>query len=174
MYRLLALFLLLVIAGLQYKLWHGEGSWTSEQALKQQVEEQKIENARLRQRNAALVAEVEDLKNGEAAVEERARSEMGMVKPGETFYRVVEPGDPNANVAPEDVPEDAGSPASGSQSTGTQSSGTHTATTTAASSAAASPPAAAASSAASPGAKPAHAHAHGKPAAEAASQASKR
>lgn len=122
MYRLLALFLLIVIAGLQYRLWHGEGSWTSEQALKRQVEEQKIENARLKQRNAALVAEVEDLKNGEAAVEERARSELGMVKPGETFYRVVEPADPSANVAPEDVPEDAASPASGSQSSGTQSS----------------------------------------------------
>ncbi|HEY2347086.1 MAG TPA: cell division protein FtsB [Xanthomonadaceae bacterium] len=124
MYRLLALILLVVIVGLQYKLWQGEGSWTSEQSLKQQVEEQRIENARLKQRNAALVAEVEDLKSGEAAVEERARSEMGMVKPGETFYRVVEQADPNANVAPEDVPEDAASPASGSQSSNTQSSGT--------------------------------------------------
>ena len=45
----------------------------------------------LKQRNAALAAEVEDLKSGEAAVEDRARSELGMIKPGETFYRVVEP-----------------------------------------------------------------------------------
>ncbi|HTA66564.1 MAG TPA: cell division protein FtsB [Xanthomonadaceae bacterium] len=112
MYRLLALLLLVLIVLLQYKLWQGEGSWTSEQVLKEQVEEQRIENARLQQRNAALVAEVEDLKNGEAAIEERARSEMGMVKPGETFYRVVEPADPSANVRPEDVPEDAASPAS--------------------------------------------------------------
>lgn len=112
MYKLLALLLLVLIAALQYRLWHGEGSWTSEQALVQQVAEQKAENAKLRQRNAALIAEVEDLKHGEAAVEERARSEMGMIKPGETFYRVVEPASAGADVAPEDIPEDAGSPAS--------------------------------------------------------------
>lgn len=112
MYRLLALLLIVLTAWLQYRLWHGEGSWTSEQALVQQVEEQRAENARLRQRNAALIAEVEDLKHGEAAVEERARSEMGMVKPGETFYRVVEPASAGADVPPEDIPEDAGSPAS--------------------------------------------------------------
>jgi cell division protein FtsB len=59
--------------------------------LRQQVEQQAHENEGLKQRNAALAAEVEDLKSGEAAVEERARSELGMIKPGETFYRVVEP-----------------------------------------------------------------------------------
>ena len=48
------------------------------------------ENLRLQQRNEALAAEVEDLKSGGAAVEERARSELGMIKPGETFYRVVD------------------------------------------------------------------------------------
>ena len=47
----------------------------------------------LQYRNDALAAEVEDLKSGEAAVEERARNELGMIKPGETFYRVVEPRD---------------------------------------------------------------------------------
>jgi cell division protein FtsB len=112
MYRLLALIVLILIVALQYMLWRGAGGWTQEQALKQQVEEQRSENARLKQRNAALEAEVEDLKAGQAAVEERARSEMGMVKPGETFYRVVEPADPKTNVRPEDVPEDAASPAS--------------------------------------------------------------
>ncbi len=116
MYRLLALLLLVLIAALQYKLWYGEGSWTSEQALQQQVDDQRAENAKLKLRNAALTAEVEDLKHGQAAVEERARSELGMVKPGETFYRVVEPVDPNANPAPEDVPEDAGSPAASAAS----------------------------------------------------------
>lgn len=112
MYRLLALILLVLIAALQYKLWQGEGSWTSEQALQRQVDDQRTQNAKLKLRNAALAAEVEDLKHGQAAVEERARSELGMVKPGETFYRVVEPADPNANPAPEDVPEDAASNAS--------------------------------------------------------------
>jgi len=111
MYRVLALILLVLVIALQYKLWRGEGGWTEEQALVRQVEEQRSENARLKQRNAALEAEVEDLKAGQAAVEERARSELGMVKPGETFYRVVEPQDPKSNVRPEDVPEDAGSPA---------------------------------------------------------------
>jgi len=91
MYRLLALLLLVLIVWLQYKLWQGEGSWTAEQELKVQVEEQRAENAKLKERNAALAAEVEDLKTGETAVEERARSELGLLKPGETFYQVVEP-----------------------------------------------------------------------------------
>ena len=107
MFRLLALILLVLLVLLQIKLWGGEGSWTAEQELKVQVEEQRAENARLKERNAALSAEVEDLKSGATAVEERARTELGMVKPGETFYRVVEPADPNGNVRPEDVPEDA-------------------------------------------------------------------
>ena len=107
MYRLLALLLLVLIVWLQYKLWQGEGSWTAEQELKAQVEEQRSANAKLKERNAALEAEVADLKTGETAVEERARSELGMVKPGETFYRVVEPADPKTDVRPEDVPEDA-------------------------------------------------------------------
>ena len=58
--------------------------------LQQQVQKQTRDNAGLKQRNDALAAEVEDLKSGEAAIEERARSELGMIKPGETFYRVVE------------------------------------------------------------------------------------
>ncbi len=111
MYRLLALILLVLLVALQMKLWNGEGSWTAEQELKVQVEEQQAENAKLKERNAALAAEVEDLKSGQTAVEERARAELGMVKPGETFYRVVEPADPKTNVRPEDVPEDAASAA---------------------------------------------------------------
>ena len=83
--------LALLLLGLQAKLWWGDGGWREAQALRRTVAEQKAENARLQQRNDALAAEVEDLKSGEAAVEERARSELGMVKPGETFYRVVEP-----------------------------------------------------------------------------------
>ena len=51
---------------------------------------QQAENARLEQRNQALAADVAELKSGEAAVEDRARAELGMIKPGETFYRVVE------------------------------------------------------------------------------------
>ena len=83
--------LLLILFALQSKLWFGEGGWRQAKSLQQTVSEQRAENARLQQRNDALSAEVEDLKSGEMAVEERARSELGMIKPGESFYRVVEP-----------------------------------------------------------------------------------
>jgi|SRR6476661_3427592 len=90
---ILALIVLLsvLLAWLQYKLWFGQGGAGQVQALSTQVEHQARDNMGLRQRNGEVAAEVEDLKSGEAAVEERARSELGMIKPGETFYRVVEP-----------------------------------------------------------------------------------
>jgi len=91
--------LALLLAALQAKLWLGDGGLPDARALRQNVEQQRAENKKLQERNDALSAEVEDLKSGEAAVEERARSELGMVKPGETFYRVVEPHS-NASVAP--------------------------------------------------------------------------
>jgi cell division protein FtsB len=92
--RLVLVALVALLAFLQYRLWLGEGGRRSVAALRQQVEQQARENEGLKLRNAALAAEVEDLKSGEAAVEERARSELGMIKPGETFYRVVEPQTP--------------------------------------------------------------------------------
>ena len=88
--RVLLLLLVLLLASLQYKLWLGSGGQREVEALRAQVVKQEAENLGLRQRNEALKAEVEDLKSGEAAVEERARSELGMIKPGEVFYRVVE------------------------------------------------------------------------------------
>lgn len=88
--RVLLVLLVALLAFLQVRLWTGEGGRRSVAVLSQGVQAQARENAGLRQRNAALAAEVEDLKSGEAAVEERARSELGMIKPGETFYRVVE------------------------------------------------------------------------------------
>lgn len=95
--RLLLVLLVALFAFLQYRLWLGEGGRRSVAALREQVEQQERENGGLQQRNDALAAEVEDLKSGEAAVEERARSELGMIRPGETFYRVVEPqGAPGA------------------------------------------------------------------------------
>ena len=94
------LILLLALLGwLQYRLWFGSGGQREVEALQQQVRQQARDNTGLKQRNEALAAEVEDLKSGEAAVEERARSELGMIKPGETFYRVVEP-------QPQPVPPD--------------------------------------------------------------------
>ncbi len=84
------LILLLLCAVLVMQFWSGDGGFLQTKALDQQVSDQNDENARLQQRNDALAAEVEDLKSGEVAVEERARAELGMVKPDETFYRVIE------------------------------------------------------------------------------------
>jgi cell division protein FtsB len=107
--RVRPLFLLLVLlavllAFLQYKLWLGSGGQREGAALRAQVARQEAENLRLQQRNEALKAEVEDLKSGEAAVEERARSELGMVKPGETFYRVIEDGNASPAAPKADPP----------------------------------------------------------------------
>lgn len=100
---MLLVILVAMLAFLQYRLWTGEGGRGSVAALEDSVAQQARENEGLQQRNDALQAEVEDLKSGEAAVEERARSELGMIKPGETFYRVVEPAPP---ARPEPVPAD--------------------------------------------------------------------
>jgi cell division protein FtsB len=90
-FGILLVVLLALLGWLQYRLWFGNGGQREVAALQAQVQRQARDNAGLKQRNDALAAEVEDLKSGEAAVEERARSELGMIKPGETFYRVVEP-----------------------------------------------------------------------------------
>lgn len=106
----LLLMLVLLLGWLQYKFWFGSGSSSDVVALESQVIVQKRENAGLQERNDALAAEVEDLKSGEAAVEERARSELGMIKPGEKFYRVVE-GAPAPTPVPAAPSSDAEAPA---------------------------------------------------------------
>jgi cell division protein FtsB len=88
--RLIGLLLLVLLLWLQYRLWLGEAGWPAAHGLQERVQAQRDENRGLAQRNAELAAEVDNLKSGEAAVEERARSELGMIRPGETFYRVVE------------------------------------------------------------------------------------
>jgi cell division protein FtsB len=109
--------LLLVLAGLlawlQYRFWLGPGNSGEVLVLESQVEHQKRDNEGLRQRNAALAAEVKDLKDGEAAIEERARSELGMIKPGETFYRVVEDAPEPAAPAVDGTPAQVPAPPSG-------------------------------------------------------------
>ncbi len=93
--------LALLLACLQYTLWLGNGGQREVAALRAQVATQQArEPAACTNATTRLPAEVEDLKSGEAAVEERARSELGMVKPGETFYRVIEGGNPQP-AAPE-------------------------------------------------------------------------
>ena len=88
--RKLILFLILLLVYLQYRLWLGDGGLLELWNVHQEVEAQREENARLRERNEALNAQVLDLKQGQDAIEERAREDMGMVKQGETFYQIVE------------------------------------------------------------------------------------
>ena len=102
--RIVLLLLLVLLAWLQYRLWFGNGGQREVGTLQRQVQQQARDNAGLQQRNDALAAEVEDLKSGEAAVEERARNELGMIKPGETFYRVVEP-EASPTPPPADAPQ---------------------------------------------------------------------
>jgi cell division protein FtsB len=74
---------------LQYRLWLSGDGLRELTRLDEAVEQQKVENAELEERNEQLMAEVADLKSGMAAIEERARSELGMIGRNETFYQVV-------------------------------------------------------------------------------------
>lgn len=82
--------LIIILALLQFKLWFGNGSLSEVWRLHQAIQVQDKENDSLRERNQALSAEVKDLKQGLDAVEERARSELGMIKKDEVFYQVIE------------------------------------------------------------------------------------
>jgi len=77
---------------LQYPLWFGSANVTGVMRLQHEVAEQKLQNKGLTERNQALEADVQNLKSGMDAIEERARLELGMIRPGETFFQVVEPG----------------------------------------------------------------------------------
>jgi cell division protein FtsB len=89
--RTLLVILIVLLLALQYKMWFGEGGYRDVQRLAQRVEEQAQENEVLARRNRELQAEVEDLRQGLEAIEERARSELGMIKEDEEFYQVVPP-----------------------------------------------------------------------------------
>ena len=86
----LFLILLLLLAGLQYRLWVGNGSLAQVTDLTQQIADQRAENEILLERNRVLDAEVLELKKGMETVEERARHELGMIKEGETLYQLAE------------------------------------------------------------------------------------
>ncbi len=86
----LFLVLLLLLAGLQYRLWVGNGSLAQVTDLTQQIADQRAENVILLERNRVLDAEVLDLKKGMETVEERARHELGMIKEGETLYQLAQ------------------------------------------------------------------------------------
>jgi cell division protein FtsB len=89
--RILIAVLVVLLILLQYRLWVGEGSLAEVHTLRQEIEAQKAELERLRQRNLALQAEVNDLKQGLDAIEERARSELGMIREGEIFLQIIAP-----------------------------------------------------------------------------------
>ncbi|RKZ99205.1 MAG: cell division protein FtsB [Gammaproteobacteria bacterium] len=86
---IIAILLILLIV-LQYDLWVGEGSIVEVRKLESAIELQIKENQILTERNDALKAEVLDLKHGLGAIEERARTELGMIKNDETFFHVIE------------------------------------------------------------------------------------
>lgn len=107
--KALTLIFVILIALLQYPLWLGKGSWLRVWNVNQQIEEQEEKNKVQKLRNETLRAEVRDLKQGNAAIEERARSELGMIKQDEVFYQVIDqalPAKP-ANLLPELTPEPA-------------------------------------------------------------------
>jgi cell division protein FtsB len=89
--KYLAAVLLVLLVLLQYRLWFGDAGVREVNRLQAEIEHQKAENEVLRDRNRTLSAEVQDLKKGTTAIEERARTDLGMVGQRETFYQVVQP-----------------------------------------------------------------------------------
>ena len=92
--RVLTLTLAALIVLIQYPLWLGKGSWLRVWEVDQQIHTQGDTNRRLQARNSALEAEVRDLKVGQEAIEERARSELGMIRQDEIFFQVLEAAPP--------------------------------------------------------------------------------
>jgi cell division protein FtsB len=89
--KILAAILGALIVLIQYPLWIGKGGWLREWQLETEVTNQKNRNTGFEARNAALAAEVRDLKQGSEAIEERARRELGMLRGDEIFFQYVDP-----------------------------------------------------------------------------------
>ncbi|MFA7240439.1 MAG: cell division protein FtsB [Sulfuricellaceae bacterium] len=94
--RWLTLLLVALILALQYPLWLGKGSWLRVWEVDRELAKQKQISQKLSARNASMDADVRDLKQGYEAIEERARSELGMVKRDEIFFQVLEGKRPGA------------------------------------------------------------------------------
>jgi len=94
--RTLAVIFVLLVVALQYPMWLGRGGWLRVRELDRQVEAQARVNEELKARNAALDADVRDLKQGFEAIEERARSELGMIRRDEVFFQLAVPASPAA------------------------------------------------------------------------------
>ncbi|MCP3428283.1 cell division protein FtsB [Opacimonas viscosa] len=87
--QFIVLILVVLFGALQYRLWFGKHSIPDYWQLKAEVQQRVEQNAKLIQRNSLLEADINDLKIGIDAVEERARNELGLIKEGETFFRIV-------------------------------------------------------------------------------------
>lgn len=94
--KYISFLLIILLALLQYRLWLGNGSLTEVHHLETARQSRIEENRKLHERNQSLAAEVYNLKHGQEAIEERARSGMGMIKEGETFYQVIHQKAPDA------------------------------------------------------------------------------
>lgn len=94
--RPLTVILLFLLLLLQYPLWLGKGSWMKVWQLNRELEAQTQVNQKTQERNAVLDAEVRDLKEGTEAIEESARTDLGMVRKGETFYQYLDTAPPPA------------------------------------------------------------------------------
>ena len=95
--KFLTVIMVFLLLLLQYRLWTGNGSLVEVNLLKDEIEKIENENENLKERNLSLTAEVFDLKQGHEAIEEIARSEMGMIKDGETFYQIIDNADQQSN-----------------------------------------------------------------------------
>lgn len=87
--RIITVILIVFLVLLQHRLWFGKNSVSDYFVLKENVVRQLAQNEKLYQRNKLIFADIDDLKNGLQAVEERARNELGMIKDNETFFRVI-------------------------------------------------------------------------------------
>ena len=99
--------LMVLLAGLQFRLWVGEGSLAHQFELDTQIDEQRDENQRLKRRNEKVAQEVESLKTNLESIEEKARTDLGMIKEGEIFYLVIDKNDAvlNSKLKPDNVLE---------------------------------------------------------------------
>ena len=89
--------LILLLIVFQYRLWVGENSLAELWVLERKLDQQQQQNSNLVERNDQLRAEVKDLKQGLEAIEERARSELGMIRDNERFYQIIDTPDEQEN-----------------------------------------------------------------------------
>ncbi|NVK22087.1 MAG: cell division protein FtsB [Kangiellaceae bacterium] len=86
----IALILVALLVALQYRMWFGQSSFQQIKQQQAKVEQIKTENQQLINRNQKILAEINDLRSGTDAIEERARYQLGMIKEGETFFRILD------------------------------------------------------------------------------------